>query len=272
MKKVICVIAVVCMMMSILSNYAYADFAKASNWAVPELNTADEYGLISDSIKNDMSKPITRLEFAEVCIRVYELTTNSIAKLAPANTFSDTQNPDVLKAFHLGVVTGIGDGKFGPNITTNREQIATMLKRLIFALTPNMNSFDLETAYGDSEQISNWAIESVDLASKYKFITGWNNNFDAKGLCTREMAVIIAKRVYEFYNGDEQLDEDALQKSEVLGIAKDYYQKTVSKVEEKGEFLRVINFTPDFTGQTTDIEKARLLSADAAQLITYTGA
>ena len=86
------------------------------------------------------------------------------------------------------------------------------------------------------------------------------------------MAVIIAKRVYEYYHAELPLDETALQKFEVLKIAEKYYQKTINAVENKNEFQRVINFIPDFSGVTVDPEKARVLSADAAQLITFTNA
>lgn len=273
MKKKICFIILVCLILPLFANHADAGFTQASDWAVPELKIADTYGLIPESIQDDMSKAITRKEFAEVCVRVYELTTNTTAGSAPVNTFSDTQHIDVLKAFQLGIVTGIGEGKFGPDLTTNREQIATMLKRLLHAITPVMNSFQPDiTAYDDKTQISNWAKESVDFVSEYKFVTGWNNLFSPKSECTREMAVIIAKRVYEFYNAAVPLDETALQKFEILNIAEKYYQKTISAVENRNEFQRVIDFTPDFTGKTVDPEKARVLSADAAQLVTFTNA
>ncbi len=273
MKKSISFIILVCLILSLFTNHADAGFAKASDWAVPELRTADSYGLIPESIQSNMSEAITRKEFAEVCVRLYELTTNSTAESAPVNTFSDTQYIDVLKAFKLGIVTGIGGGKFGPDLTTNREQIATMLKRLIHAITPVMNSFQPDkTTYDDNNQISSWALESVDFVSEYKFVTGWNNLFAPKNECTREMAVIIAKRVYEYYNLEVPLNQSSLQKFEILNIAEKYYKKTISAVEKKDEYQRVINFTPDFSGNTLDKEKARVLSADAAQLITFTSA
>jgi hypothetical protein len=271
-KKIISALVLICILMSQLGHTAFAALGKASEWAVPELTKAEAYGLIPDTIKSDMSKAITRKEFAEVCVRVYELTIGETAEAAPASTFTDTQDTNVLKAFKLGIVTGIGDGKFGPDTTTNREQIATMLIRLLNALTPGMHSFPQDPGYADGNQISAWAKDSVDRATQLKFITGWDSQFHAKGLCTREMAVIIAKRVYEFYNGEEALKEDSLRKTDILAIAEKYYQKTVAWVEEKSEFLRIINFTPDFCGSSVDAEKAKNLSIDTASLITFTNA
>ncbi|MBP7177087.1 MAG: S-layer homology domain-containing protein [Thermoclostridium sp.] len=273
MKKVIITLVIVCILMSQLGVAAFAAFNKASEWAVPELTKAEAYGLIPNSIKNDMSKPITRKEFAEVCVLVYELTTKMTAQSAPASTFTDTKDINVLKAFNIGIVTGIGEGKFGPDLTTNREQIATMLNRLLNALTPDMHTFSSESdSYTDENQISSWAKESVDRASQLKFITGWNSQFNAKGTCTREMAVVIAKRVYEFYNEQEELSKGTLNKIAILEIAEKYYQKTIDLVEEKDEFSRVIDFTPDFTGAGKDPEKASGMSMDTASLITFTDA
>jgi len=273
MRKAVIVLLLICVLLSQLGTSAFAALGKASEWAVPELTEAEAFGLIPNSIKGDMSVPITRKEFAEVCIRVYELTTNMTAQAAPNTTFTDTKDVNVLKAFNLGIVTGIGEGKFGPDLTTNREQIATMLNRLLNALTPGMHTFSSEnTSYMDDDQISSWAKESVDRASQLQFITGWNSQFDPKGLCTREMAVIIAKRVYGFYNGQEALNKGTLNKMAILEIAERYYQKTIDGVEEKAEFSRVINFTPDFSGGGTDPKKAENLSIDAASLIAFTDA
>ena len=46
-----------------------AFYSGASDWAKPELDRAAGYGLIPDILKNaDMTKPITREEFAELSL------------------------------------------------------------------------------------------------------------------------------------------------------------------------------------------------------------
>jgi hypothetical protein len=59
----------------------------SSDWATAELEKADELGLIPDSLKNaDLTKPITRAEFAAVSVKVYENI--SFVKCLPWQTFS----------------------------------------------------------------------------------------------------------------------------------------------------------------------------------------
>lgn len=107
-------------------------YSNASNWAKEELDKATEYGLIPDSLKGaDMTKPITREEFAELVVKLYEKTTLIAAVAASPNPFTDTKNPEILKAYQLGITTGTSKTTFAPKELTNREQVATMLSRAI---------------------------------------------------------------------------------------------------------------------------------------------
>ena len=176
----------------------------ASKWAVPELDKAVVYGLITDRIKDNMSGPITREEFAEVAVKLYEKYTGKAAVPADANTFVDTQNPEIFKAYNLNIVAGTDLAKklFSPKDLTNREQVAAMIYRAVKVIEPGA---DLSNAgspsFSDSKQVSGWATENVKFMSKLGFMKGSNNRFDPKGTCTREQAVLIAVRVYEFYAG-----------------------------------------------------------------------
>ncbi|HAA26326.1 MAG TPA: hypothetical protein DCE11_09485, partial [Ruminiclostridium sp.] len=108
-----------------VGNTAY--YSGASDWATAELDKAVKYGLITSSIRDKMSEPITREEFAELAVLLYQKTTEKTAQPESPNPFTDTSNPEVLKAYKLGIVTGVGNNKFDPKALTNREQVATML-------------------------------------------------------------------------------------------------------------------------------------------------
>lgn len=173
---------------------------KASSWATPEIEKAIAYGLIPDSINGDFTKPITREEFAELSVRLYEVYTGRKAEPVSDSTFSDCKNPEVLKANNLTIVNGVGNGKFDPKALTNREQIAAMLNRAVKVIAPEA---DLSTAgaptFTDEKSIASYFLENVKFMSKNDFIKGSNGKFEPKGTCTREMAVLIAVRVYETY-------------------------------------------------------------------------
>lgn len=173
----------------------------ASSWAVTELDKAAGYGLITDRIKDNMNGPITREEFAELATRLYEVYTGKKAEAAPASTFTDTSNPEILKANKLGIVNGVGNNKFDPKALTNREQIAAMLNRAVGVIKPDADlSIEGAPVFADESEIASYFVNNVKFMAKKGFITGMGNNrFSPKTQCTREQAVLIAVRVYEAY-------------------------------------------------------------------------
>ncbi|HHV59445.1 MAG TPA: S-layer homology domain-containing protein [Clostridiaceae bacterium] len=192
-----------------IGNAAY--YSGASDWAVPELDKAAEYDLIPDSIRDKMSAPITREEFAEVAVRLYEKMTGVKAEPVSPNPFTDTDNPEILKANKLGIIQGIGNNKFDPKSLTNREQVATMLGRAIRVMAPDVD-FSIEGAptFTDEEHISSWALEHVKFMSKLGIIKGADGKFmpkavtpaeEAMGYATTtcEQAVIMSTRIYEIF-------------------------------------------------------------------------
>lgn len=166
---------------------AYSD---ASAWAKPELDEADKNGLIPDSLKGaDMTKPITREEFAELAVKLYEKTTGKIAEESSHNPFIDTKNPEILKALNLGITTGTSATTFTPKERINREQVASMLSRAIRIMVPGA---DFSTAgaptFTDQKNISSWALEHVKYMSKLEIIKGTDGKFMPKAVTTAEVA------------------------------------------------------------------------------------
>lgn len=173
----------------------------ASSWAVPELNKASEYGLITDRIMGNMAGPITREEFCEVAVQLYETVSGTKATYTATDAFSDTKNPEIYKAYELGIVNGVGGGKFEPDMLINREQIAAMMHRAAKAMKSSADfTTDGATKYPDEKDISGWALESVLFMSKNGLMTNISGNFVPKGTTTREQAVVIAVRTIDRYS------------------------------------------------------------------------
>lgn len=190
-----------------VGNTAY--YSGASDWATAELDKAVKYGLITSSIRDKMSEPITREEFAELAVLLYQKTTEKTAQPESPNPFTDTSNPEVLKAYKLGIVTGVGNNKFDPKALTNREQVATMLSRAIRVMVPDAD-FSTEGApsFSDEKDISDWALEHVKYMSKIGVIKGSEGKFMPKAVTTAEIAsgyatttceqaTLMAVRIYE---------------------------------------------------------------------------
>ena len=195
-----------------VGNTAY--YSGASDWAIDELDKAARYGLITSSIKDKMREPITREEFAELVVLLYEKTTKEAVQPESPNPFTDTGNPEVLKAYKLGIVTGVGNNKFDPKALTNREQVATMLSRAVRVMVPDADfSIDGAPTFSDEEHISGWALEHVKYMSKIGVIKGSDGKFMPKAVTTAEaasgyatttceQATLMAVRIYEKFKDE----------------------------------------------------------------------
>jgi len=174
-------------------------YSNASNWAKTELDKAAEFGLIPDSLKGaDMVKNITREEFAEVALKLYEKTTKTAAVPISPNPFSDTTNPEILKAFKLGITNGTSAVKFSPRENISREQVATMLSRTIRLM---VKDGDFSTAgapvFTDQRDISTWAVEHVLFMSKTGIIKGTDGKFMPRAITTAQIAAGYANTTRE---------------------------------------------------------------------------
>lgn len=186
-------------------------YSDASSWATTELNKANELGLIPDILKGaDMTKPITREEFCELAVLLYEKVTKTTAAPAATNPFTDTTNVRVLKAFALGITTGTSATTFSPKTLINREQCAAMLFRAIKAISPKADySVAGVKDFPDQKDISSWAVDATKYMSKLGIIKGDEaGNFMPKattdaqtaagyGMATREAAILMTVRSYD---------------------------------------------------------------------------
>ena len=170
-------------------------YQNASNWAVLELDMAVKYDLIPDCIREDMKANITREEFSEIVVKMYELQTGKTINFE-GQTFKDTNNIEVLKAAKLGIVKGVGWDNFAPTNPVTRQEIAVMLKRTLALLYPEMD-FSYKVAVSDPK-VASWAVKEVSFMVEQGVLKG-----DEKGLInpightTREQAVILTLRTYD---------------------------------------------------------------------------
>jgi len=184
---------------------------KSSDWAKPELEKAEKHDMIPVILQGkDLTKPITREEFAELAVLLYEKTAGKTASPVSPNPFTDTNNPQILKAYAIGITSGTSATTFSPQVLINREQCAAMLYRAIKAINPNANySITGVKNFPDQKYISEWAVEATKFMFKTGIITGDpGGNFMPKattsaqqaegyGMATREAAVLMTVRSYE---------------------------------------------------------------------------
>lgn len=175
-------------------------YSVASDWALEELDKAVEYGFITESIRSNMQSDITREEFCEIILKMYEIMSNQVVAAGDIH-FSDTNNQDVLKAAGLGIAVGIGDGKFAPDNPVTRQEMAVMIVRTLALVYPDIDiSIYGHEALPDKDQISEWALKEVRFLSKIGILKGdYQGNILPLGNTSREQAVAIVLRTYEIF-------------------------------------------------------------------------
>ena len=172
--------------------------AQVDGWAKDQVNEAIADGLVSDKLGSDYRVNITRAQFATTMIKLFEAMAPNGEKIAPAaeNPFTDTNDPDVLRAAAAGFVSGIGDGKFAPDSPVTREQAAVMLSRVYTKLGGEVPALDA-TSFADDASIGDWAKSAVAFMSGKGIVSGDGTNFSPKGSATIEQALSIALRMYK---------------------------------------------------------------------------
>jgi len=72
MKKILSLIICLILLVGTYTTAFAMNFNGASNWAVPELKTADADGFITEKIAENMGDNITREEFCEIALILYD--------------------------------------------------------------------------------------------------------------------------------------------------------------------------------------------------------
>lgn len=193
-----------------------------SGWAYSYLHQAAEQNLIPYNTSRMYSSPLTRRECCELIANMlntvignyYDLFAypNSYAALSEKAKalgsdlenikYSDISDDDksikILSA--IGIVNGTDAGTFDPNGYITREQICTVLGRVLEVYPEFYNYIsdfadNTDTIYGDDNAISPWAYDYVYSMSKYGFVNGTGNNmFSPRELCTLEQIITVILR------------------------------------------------------------------------------
>ncbi|MDO5037130.1 MAG: S-layer homology domain-containing protein [Tissierellia bacterium] len=175
---------------------ARTSYDNASLWFYEELEKANKNAFIPGKIQSDMKADISREEFTEVIVRVYERA-EGLHLVAGSSSYEDTKNPSVQIATDLGLVEGVGGGRFLPEKAISREEMAIIFSRLVQKLEVKAPE-DKGFLFKDHEQIAPWALDHVYYIQDYGIILGDDKgNFLPKDKASREEAVVLGQRLYE---------------------------------------------------------------------------
>lgn len=175
--------------------------ADLSGWAVSGYQSASEAGLVSYSVvSNNLKDSITREEFCELAMNLYKKLTNEELLVPNGSPFRDTDSVAVAQAYSYGIVNGTSDSTFTPDRLVTREEMAKMLISTLTACEVSFNIADgADTAYlnafADGDDVSAWAMSSVNTALDYELMTGvTDNTLEPLRATSREQAIVSVNR------------------------------------------------------------------------------
>ena len=180
----------------------FADI-KNVNWAKEQIEILASRGIINGVDNNNFApqKPITRADFLLMLVRTLELS-------APVknDSFVDVKKDDyyydaVAIAKALGIVNGVGDGKFNPKGYITRQDMIVMADRALKVAGYKYQNGSMNiNAFKDAMKISNYAKESIQKFVAEGFVQGSNNILKPADNASRaEVAVIIYRLINSYY-------------------------------------------------------------------------
>lgn len=176
---------------------------KVSDWAADEIELARQSGLLTEHTSDYMTKTITRFQFAELAANFAEKATGKPLSAASDTTFTDTKEQAVLKSYQAGIVQGVGDGKFDPDASLTREQLATMLWRAISYVQTEtgktaVTSGGSLSGYTDASKVSGWAKDAVAALAQNGIMKGTSGTtLSPAESCTVEQSVLLVYRTFQ---------------------------------------------------------------------------
>ena len=200
-------LALLCAMLSVgaaaaTENTPFNDMTD-SDWYTEYVEFTFKHGLMK-GMSETTFEPKTRLSRAMLVTVLYRMTGSPAAA---ASGFQDVPAGEwyaaaVGWAAANGIVQGVGDNRFAPNLDITREETATILYRY----TAHMN-YDQPMAavdwgsvldnYEDAVEISDWALSALEWAVEVDLMTGYDGNLDPKDPCTRsEVATLLTRYVH----------------------------------------------------------------------------
>ncbi|MDF2987721.1 MAG: copper amine oxidase family proteinputative S-layer protein [Eubacterium sp.] len=185
------------------SNYARA----AVQWmAANNVISGDKYGNFNPG------KKISRAELVTIIVKALNI---DMTNLPETPTFSDVPKKHWAYAYveaanRAGIVSGIGNGKFGINNMSTREQVTTILMSCLAISRESVLAnvgLDALAKFKDEGKMSDWAKASIQFAISNNLMSGTGSDtFSPAGLATKEQIAFI---LYNFITNKENLNQVA---------------------------------------------------------------
>ena len=196
--------------------------SEPSDWAASEIDDANTTGLLTASAAREFYDDLTRDEFCEIVVNMVELVLGKTLPIPPHNPFYDCNSVYVLQAWQYGIIKGVSSTEFDPDSFVERQQLCVMMIRAIRLLERDLGRTLLspgarELDYDDADEIADYAIDSVKLASTNGIMIGDDDNYfnPEDSMQSQECVVVVIRS----FNRIERSISNGLTTSQLLDLA-----------------------------------------------------
>ena len=200
-----------------------------SAWAQEGVAAAQDAGLMPSALEARSAKgEITRAEFCGIAVNAYKAVSGKAVFASGKRPFRDCDDPYVVAAYELGLVSGRGSGVFDPDARIGRHDLCAMLYNTLAAgsiVAPAIAGDACVEDYPDVPDIKDYAVDAMVTMVDYTVVNGisapdTNPVLAPDGTATREQALIMANRFCDAF-AEEGWDENNSSSSDQLPEADD---------------------------------------------------
>lgn len=177
--------------------------SNVSAWAQADIVAAQAAGLMPSALETLSARgEITRAEFCGVAVNIYKAISGKAVFASGKQPFRDCDDPNVVAAYELGLVSGRGNGYFDPDSSIERQDLCVMLYNILEAAgvdAPELVGEACIEDYPDVPSIKSYALDAVITMVDYAVVNGLPASDESTvlapgGTATREQALIMANR------------------------------------------------------------------------------
>ena len=200
-----------------------------SAWAQEGVAAAQDAGLMPSALEARSAKgEITRAEFCGIAVNAYKAVSGKAVFASGKRPFRDCDDPYVVAAYELGLVSGRGSGVFDPDASIERQDLCVMLYNILDAAgidAPAIAGDACVEDYPDVPDIKDYAVDAMVTMVDYTVVNGISAPdtdpvLAPDGTATREQALIMANRFCDAF-AEEGWDENNSSSSDQLPEADD---------------------------------------------------
>lgn len=192
--------------------------SQLSSWSIDTVNDVLNKGILDpeliDELLAEPKEALTRAEYCEMLVKLYESYENPASKYNPdenksfkdISQLSERTQKSILKADAVGIMRGVTETEFKPDELLNRQLAATFLRETYYAIYGyeiDMSKGEWANKFKDESEIIDWAYESVRFANALGILNGSAGKFNPHDTVTHEIGLVIMSRAFEAFHNLE---------------------------------------------------------------------